>query len=92
MENTVRITLIDTIKLPELNNIEIILEKIEIDEISTLSNENIVLGYVNATIYDSEGKVKFSAKGKDIQAAITNIGKLITSTMLSKVYEYTYIK
>ena len=91
MENPVRITLIDTIKLPELNNVEIILEKIEIDEYSTLSNEIIVLGYVNATIYDSVSKVKFLAKGKDIQQAITNIGKQITATMLSKISDYTYL-
>jgi len=90
METSIKRTKLDVITLPYLNNVEIIIEKIVSKENSILSDSEIDVEFIHAMILDSDNKIQYLAKGKDINDALVNIGKEITSTILSKRTNFSY--
>ena len=90
METSIKRTRLDVIKLPHLNNVEIIVEKIDTKEYSILADSEIDVEYIQAMILDNDNKIQYIAEGKDINDALLNIGKEITSAILSKRTNFAY--
>lgn len=90
MENSMKRTRLDLIKLPHLNNVEIVVEQLVMKEYSILTDSEIDVEFIHAMILDSDNKIQYLARGKDINDALNNIGKEITSTILSKRTNFAY--
>lgn len=90
MENSIKRTRLDVIKLPHLNNVEIIVEKIVMKEYSFLADSEIDVEYIQAMILDNDNKIQYITEGKDINDALLNIVKEITSAILSKRTNFAY--
>ena len=90
MENSIKRTRLGVIKLPHLNNVEIIVEKLVTKEYSILADSEIDVEFIHAMILDSDNKIQYLAKGKDINDALINIGKEITVAIISKRTNFAY--
>lgn len=90
METSIKRTKLDVITLPYLNNVEIIVEKLVTKEYSILTDSVIDVEFIHAMILDSDNKIQYLTKGKDINDALVNIGKEITASILSRRTNFSY--